>query len=59
MPGCSRFPGRLEHTCGMSAQQEDSVGFELLNTRVSRGAGSTTELSPTPDVTTYKWIYMI
>ena len=27
-PGCSRFLGRSEHTCGTRAQQEDSVGFE-------------------------------
>ena len=28
VPGCSRFLGRSEHTCGTRAQQEDSMGFE-------------------------------
>ena len=28
VPGCSQFLGRSEHTCGMRAQQEDSVGFD-------------------------------
>ena len=50
VPGCSRFLGRLEHTCGTRAQQEDSVGFEPTTSqhlRVSR-CGSTAEPSPTP-----------
>ena len=27
VPGCSCLLGRLEHTCGTRAQQEDSVRF--------------------------------
>ena len=45
------FLGRPEHTCGTRAQQEDSVGFKPTTSEhfVSGGAGSTTELSPTPN----------
>ena len=51
-PGCSQSLGGSEHIYGMSAQQEDSVGFDPrpFNTCVSRGLGSTTDLSPTPVV---------
>ena len=47
--GCSRFLGRSEYTCGTRARQEDSVGFEPTASQHLR-AGSTTELSPTPNV---------
>ena len=53
-PGCSRFLGRPEHTCGMRASrraQWDSKQ-QPLNTSVSQGVGSTTEPFPTP-VTSY------
>ena len=32
VPGCWCFVGRSEHTCGMRAQQEDSVGPNQLAT---------------------------
>ena len=47
-PGCSRFLGRSEHTCGTRAQQEDCSGIWTHNTSVSRGQGSITKPSPTP-----------
>ena len=35
-PGCSRFLGRSEHTCGKRAQQEDSARFKPTPLRVWR-----------------------
>ena len=49
MPGCSQFLGRLEHTWGWGPSRRTlwDSNQPPLNTCVFRGAGSTTEPSPT------------
>ena len=50
-PGCSRFLGRSERTCGTCGPSRRTLwdlNLQPVNICVFQGAGSTTELSPTP-----------